>query len=279
MILVTGSNGQLGTELVHLLEENHQEYVGTTSNELNITDRSKVLRYIQNLKPEIVIHCAAYTAVDPAEAEYELNYKVNVDGTQNVADAVRSIDSTMIYVSTDYVFDGENQKFYQVDDEPNPINAYGRAKRLGEEIVLSTVPKSYVVRTSWVFGKYGKNFVYTMQKIAESNTKINVVNDQYGRPTWTRTLAEFMIFLTQKNPEFGIFHLSNDGYCSWYEFAKQIFKSNKIVDINPIATSDFFQYAKRPQFSCLDLSKTKRIGFTPESWTDALAKFLRSTES
>lgn len=278
LILVTGSNGQLGTELVHLLEEQHQDFIGTTSEDLDITDRAKVLSYIADLRPDIIIHCAAYTAVDQAEDHYELNYKVNVDGTQNVADAVRNIDGTMIYISTDYVFDGTNQSFYQVDDNPNPINAYGRAKRFGEEIVLSTVPKSYVVRTSWVFGKYGNNFVYTMRRLAESHKELTVVGDQIGRPTWTRTLAEFTLFLKKNNQAYGIYHLSNEGICSWYEFAKEILKDNENVEVLNISSEEFPQKAHRPQYSVLDLSKTEKTGFTIPSWQEALDSFLQQLD-
>ncbi len=274
LILVTGSNGQLGTELVHLLEEQQQDFIGTSSEDLDITDRSKVLSYITDLKPDIVVHCAAYTAVDKAEDNYELNYKVNVDGTQNVADAVRDVDGIMIYVSTDYVFDGHSQKCYKVDDDPNPINAYGRAKRLGEEIVLSTVPKSYVVRTSWVFGKYGKNFVYTMKHLAETHKTLTVVGDQVGRPTWTRTLAEFLLFLMTHEQQFGIYHLSNDGICSWFEFANEILKENKQVEVQKITSEDFSQKAQRPQYSVLDLSRAKKTGFEIPSWQDAVRFFL-----
>ena len=274
MILVTGCNGQLGTEVTHLLDELSIEYVGTTSDILDVTDRNEVLRFLSDLKPDLVLHCAAYTAVDKAEDHYELNYQVNVDGTQNIADGVRNTNGTMIYISTDYVFDGTSQKEYKVTDQTNPINAYGSAKRIAEEIVQTTLDKYYIVRTSWVFGKYGNNFVYTMRKLAETRNQLTVVGDQFGRPTWTRTLAEFCLYLFHQKEAYGIYHLSNKGSCSWYEFAREILKNDDNVDVLKITSLDFPQKAKRPQYSVLDLQKSIDTGFIIPTWQEALQHVL-----
>lgn len=276
MILITGANGQLGTELCHLLAEKNIAYVGATQEELDITDNAQVQNYIGKLKPSIIYHCAAYTAVDKAEDEgKELNYLVNVEGTKNVATAAKKVAATFVYISTDYVFDGLKEDYqYTVEDTPNPQNEYGRAKLAGELAVQELLENYFIIRTSWVFGEYGHNFVYTMQKLAETRDTLTIVNDQFGRPTWTRTLAEFMTFLIEKNAPFGVYHLSNEGSCSWYDFAKEILKENKQVNILPVASEEFPQKAKRPQYSVMDLSKSKKLGFDIPDWSESLKNFL-----
>lgn len=278
MILITGANGQLGTELCHLLAEKNIAYVGTTQEELDITDNAQVQNYIEKLKPSIIYHCAAYTAVDKAEDEgKELNYLVNVEGTKNVATAAKKVAATFVYISTDYVFDGSREGHqYTVEDTPNPQNEYGRAKLAGERAVQAVLDHYYIIRTSWVFGAYGNNFVYTMQKLAETRDTLTIVNDQFGRPTWTRTLAEFMTFVIDKKAPFGIYHLSNEGSCSWYEFAKEILKENNQVEVLPVTSKEFPQKAKRPKYSVMDLSKSKELGFDIPNWKESLRHFLAS---
>lgn len=277
MILITGGNGQLGTELRHLLDEQGLSYVSTDAAEMDITNAAETKAFIADLKPEIIYHCAAYTAVDKAEDEgKELDEKINVDGTRNVAAAAEAVGATLIYISTDYVFDGTKKDgMYQTDDQTNPQNEYGRTKLLGEQIVQETMSKYYIVRTSWVFGKYGHNFVFTMQKLAETRDQLTVVNDQFGRPTWTRTLAEFMLFVIKENAAYGIYHLSNENSCSWYEFAKEILKDTE-VEVLPVDSTQFPQKAKRPQYSVMDLGKAEGIGFTIPTWQEALKQMLES---
>jgi len=273
-ILVTGAQGQLGTELCHLLDERNIEYVGTGSKDLDITDKSVVDKYFSDYKPELIYHCAAFTEVDAAEEEpgKTTNQKVNVDGTRNIAEASEKLGATLVYISTDYVFDGKSKDMYAEDSVPNPQNEYGRAKLAGEQAVSSIMNKYYIVRTSWVFGEYGKNFVYTMLNLAKTHDHLTVVNDQLGRPTWTRTLAEFMTYAVDNNVPYGLYQLSNEGSCTWYEFAKEILKGTK-VDISPVTSNEYPQKAYRPEHSVMDLSKVKSVDFDIISWQSALKNF------
>lgn len=275
MILITGGHGQLGTELRHLLDEKKLEYLSTDADQLDITDKEGTYKFITDMKPEIIYHCAAYTAVDKAEDEgTELDEKINVEGTRNVAEAAKAAGATLIYISTDYVFDGKKKEgMYQVDDTTNPLSEYGRTKLLGEKAVQETMDDYYIIRTSWVFGIYGHNFIYTMQKLAKTHDRLTVVNDQFGRPTWTRTLAEFMVFVIEKKAPFGIYHLSNENSCSWYEFAKEILKDTD-VEVAPVTSEEYPQKATRPQYSIMDLSKAKGLGFEIPTWQEALNSFL-----
>ena len=275
MILLTGGNGQLGTELRHLLDEKGVEYVSTDAKKMDITDAQATMDYITNLKPTVIYHCAAYTAVDKAEDEGKaLDEKINVDGTRNVALAAKEVGATLVYISTDYVFDGKlKDGEYAVDAPINPLNEYGRTKALGEKAVQEIMDDYYIIRTSWVFGKYGHNFVFTMQKLAETRDELTIVNDQFGRPTWTRTLAEFMYFVIDQKAPFGIYHLSNDNACSWYEFAKEILKDTD-VKVLPVTSEQFPQKATRPQYSVMDLSKAKALGFHILTWQEALQGML-----
>ena len=273
-VLITGGTGQLGSELRKLLDEKQVEYVSVGSKELDITDDKAVNQFITELKPEVIYHCAAYTSVDAAEDEgKELNQAVNILGTENVAKAIEEVGATLVYISTDYVFDGTNQGEYKETDQTNPQSEYGRAKLAGEHAVQQLVSKYYIVRTSWVFGEFGKNFVFTMQRLAESYPKLTVVTDQVGRPTWTRTLAEFVCYLIEQKPEYGIYHLSNEGSCSWYEFAKEILK-DKEVEVTPITSAEYPQKAVRPKHSVMDLSKATATGFIIPTWKEALSSFL-----
>lgn len=198
-VLITGGNGQLGTELKKLLDEQGVNYISADAKEMDITDSATVDKFVAKVKPEVIYHCAAYTAVDKAEDEgKELNQLINVDGTANVAKAAEANNATIVYISTDYIFDGNKKTEYKVDDVPNPQNEYGRAKYEGELEIQKYASKYYIIRTSWVYGEFGANFVFTMQKLAKTHPKLTVVDDQYGRPTWTRDLAEFMTFIVEK---------------------------------------------------------------------------------
>lgn len=273
--LITGAKGQLGTELTKMVDEKDINLWAYDSADMDITDREATLKTIADLKPDVIFHCAAYTAVDPSEDEgKETNWKVNVDGTQNVADAAKLVGATMIYISTDYVFDGKKETEYQVDDQTNPQNEYGRAKLAGEEAVRQTLSNYYIIRTSWVFGEYGKNFVYTMLRLAETHDTLTVVNDQVGRPTWTKTLAEFMLYAVDHEIKFGTYQLSNEGSCTWYEFASEILKDTD-TKVLPVTSAEFPQKAYRPEHSVMSLDKTEGTGFKIPTWEKALELFLK----
>lgn len=278
-ILITGANGQLGTELRKLLDERGIEYRATDATELDITNADTVNSYFADFKPEIVYHCAAYTAVDKAEDEgKKINQVVNVEGTANLAKAAAAVDATLIYISTDYVFDGDAKEIYTVDDKPAPRNEYGRTKYEGELAVQKYAKKYYIIRTSWVFGEFGHNFVYTMLDLAKTHKQLTVVNDQFGRPSWTRNLAEFMTYAVENKLDYGIYHLSNDNSCNWYEFATEILKGTD-TNVLPVTSEEYPQKAWRPRHSILDLSKTEATGFKIQTWQDALAKFMAQIEA
>lgn len=270
-ILVIGASGQLGSELCDTLSSKNINYVGVNSKKLNITDVKAVKNYIYNNCPKIIYDCAAYTNVDGAEEEpgRTINYNVNAEGTKNIAEAAEKVGATLIYISTDYIFDGTKQKMYLEKDTPNPKNEYGRAKLLGENEVSEIMSKYYIIRTSWVFGQYGKNFVKTMLNLSEKHNSLTVVDDQIGRPTWTKTLVEFMLYVVDNKVEYGLYQLSNDGYCSWYDFAKKILQGKNIL-IAPISSDEYPQKAFRPRHSVMSLEKVKSIGFRPIDWTEAL---------
>lgn len=277
MILITGGNGQLGTELRLLLEEQGvANVIATDSHDLDVTEEKEVLAFVQEKRPSVIYHCAAYTAVDKAEEDRKLDEAVNVTGTRNIALAAKAVDAILVYISTDYVFDGKKKDGeYQVDDPTNPLNEYGRTKLLGEQAVQEIMDNYYIIRTSWVFGAYGHNFVFTMKNLAKTRDTLTVVNDQFGRPTWTRTLAEFMVYVIQQKAPYGIYHLSNDNSCSWYEFAKAILKDQP-VEVLPVTSEEYPQKAKRPQYSVMDLSKAKALGFKIPTWQEALTKMLEN---
>ena len=280
MILITGGNGQLGTELRHLLDERDVKYFAADVNELDITDKTAVDAFFDKNKPELVYHCAAYTAVDKAEDEGKaLNEKINVEGTRNVANAAARVGATLVYISTDYVFNGDLPvgQEWEVDAPADPQSEYGRTKRLGELAVEESGVKFYTIRTAWVFGNYGHNFVFTMQNLAKTHDTLTVVNDQHGRPTWTRTLAEFMVYLVDNDVNFGYYHLTNDAAMgedvTWFDFASEILKDTDTKG-TPVDSSAFPAKAKRPFNSTMSLEKTKATGFKIPSWQDALAQMV-----
>ncbi|WP_214849798.1 dTDP-4-dehydrorhamnose reductase [Exiguobacterium sp. s138] len=274
-ILITGANGQLGTDLVHLVDASSYEVVAFTKQGLDITDYPVVEETIQRIKPDWILHAAAYTNVEAAEDEGKaMNWLVNATGTENVAKAAKQAGAKMIYVSTDYVFDGTKTTEYEVTDQVNPLNEYGKAKLAGEQAVQNILSEDgYVIRTSWVFGVHGNNFVYTMMKLAETRSELNVVADQFGRPTFSEDLARFMLYLVGdfKIPG-GVYHFSNDESCSWYEFATEIL-ADTTTTVNACNSDAFPQKAKRPVQSILSLSSLKNTGFTIATWNDALNRF------
>lgn len=275
MILITGSNGQLGNELRNLLDSRGVEYVAAGSKELDITKYDEALAFIEKVNPDVIYHCAAYTAVDKAEDEgREQNYLVNAEGTKNIALAAKKVGAKFVYISTDYVFDGTSSFEYLPEAATNPQNEYGRAKLEGENFVKEILDEYYIIRTSWVFGKYGNNFVYTMNRLADSYPRLTIVADQFGRPTWTKTLAEFMTYLVDNNAEYGVYHLSNDNSCSWHEFAVEILK-DRDVEVAAIESKDFPQKAYRPKYSVMNLDKAKATGFKIPTWQEALEEFKK----
>lgn len=268
--LVVGANGQLGREITNFLSETGVHYTSFSSKELDITDRNRVFEVLESERPNVILDAAAFTAVDKAEDEGKaLNWAVNEEGTKNLAAASVAVDATLIYVSTDYVFDGTKEGAYVENDFVDPINEYGKAKLAGEIAIQASGAKYYIVRTSWVFGEFGNNFVYTMRKLGRTLDKISVVDDQRGKPTWTRTLAEFMIHLVKVNAKNGVYNLSNDGEATWFEFAKEILRDEMVV-IEPVLSENFPTKASRPKNSVLDLEKAKETGFIIPSWQEAL---------
>lgn len=273
-IMITGAKGQLGTELRHLLDNKGISYEAFDAQSMDITDSQIVKEHVRACQPKIIFHCAAYTAVDSAEDENkDLNWLVNETGTKNVAQAAQNVGAVLVYISTDYVFAGNKQSEYGVDDPTDPKNEYGKAKLAGEQAVKRIMNKYYIIRTSWVFGQYGHNFVYTMLRLAKTHSKLTVVADQLGRPTWTKTLAEFMIYAVQHRIPYGTYQLSNDGTCSWYYFAKAILH-DKNVEVQPVTSAEYPQKAYRPRHSIMSLDKVKATGFKIISWKEALKEFL-----
>lgn len=274
MILVTGITGQLGYDVLRELEKRGEKCIGTTRKEIDLSNEDSAKNFILKNKPDAVIHCAAYTAVDKAESEAELAITVNGLGARRIAEACRDIDAKMIFVSTDYVFGGDGKKPYEIKDEKNPINIYGKSKLLGEDAVSMILKKYFIVRTSWVFGN-GKNFVKTMLNLADKNKKLKVVNDQIGSPTYTADLAPLLVDMVQTE-KYGYYHATNEGFCSWAEFAEEIFKqANKKVEVEKISTADYPTPAKRPFNSRLSKSSLDDAGFNRlPTWEDALKRYL-----
>ena len=281
-ILVTGASGQLGTDVCKELEKRNIKYIGTDKTQtqapclIDITDAKAVHEFIAEKKPQSIIHCAAYTAVDKAEDEPELCFKVNADGTKNLANACNEVDAEMIYISTDYVFDGKGDTPYETDAVKAPLSVYGKSKAVGEDIVKELLEKHYIVRISGVFGEYGNNFVKTMLSLAKTREEINVVNDQIGSPTYTSDLAVLLCDIALSN-KYGTYHATNEGFCSWAEFASEIMKlSGSNCKINPIPTEMYPTKAVRPKNFRLSKESLDKAGFNRlPNWLNALERHLK----
>lgn len=275
MILVTGVKGQLGFDVVKELNKRNIECLGIDKEQLDITDGESVDKYISKLKPQCVVHCAAYTAVDRAEDEEEICRKVNVDGTENIAKICKKIDAKMIYISTDYVFDGQGNKPFEVDGCIDPHSIYGRTKYEGELKVQEILEKYFIVRISWVFGVNGNNFVKTMLSLGKEKEIINVVCDQIGSPTYTADLAKLLCDMAVSE-KYGVYHATNEGFCSWAEFAEEIMKmANLNCSINHIITSEYPSKAVRPFNSRMSKKNLSRNNFASlPDWKDALKRYL-----
>ncbi len=283
-VLVTGVNGQLGYDVKNELEKRGCEVVGVDIDEMDITDKGSVDSVVSTVKPDAVIHCAAWTAVDLAEDEDKIEKVrlVNAVGTQNIADACKANDCKLMYISTDYVFDGMGTRPWEPDDERNPLNVYGQTKCEGELAIENTVEKYFIVRIQWVFGINGKNFVKTMLELGKNHNKLTVVYDQIGSPTYTFDLARLLADMIETD-KYGRYHATNEGFCSWYEFACEIFKlaskydeRYKNIEVTPVDSSAYPAKAKRPSNSRMSKEKLTQNGFKRlPAWKDALERYLK----
>ena len=289
-VLVTGTSGQLGFDVMNELKKRGHEGIGADRHDsenadfehiiLDITDRDQVLKAVSDIKPDAIVHCAAWTNVDGAEEPENLAAvrAVNVDGTKNLADAAKSVDAKMVYISTDYVFNGEGETPWQPDQKDYaPLNVYGQSKLEGELAVANTLDKYFIVRIAWVFGQNGKNFIKTMLKVAETHDEVRVVDDQIGTPTYTIDLARLLVDMIETE-KYGYYHATNEGgYISWADFTKEIYAQAGVnTKVIPVTTAEYgLSKAKRPYNSRLDKSKLKENGFEPlPTWQDAVKRFL-----
>lgn len=279
-ILVTGCNGQLGREIINQLESKKTkgepiELLKCDKESLDISNFEDVYTYILEKKPDVIINCAAFTNVDLSEEKVDLAYKINALGSKNLAIAAEKVKSKLVYISTDYVFKGDRKTPYREDDTTNPTNIYGKSKFLGEKYTKDFCSRYFIIRTAWLYGD-GNNFVKTMLRLSESKKEINVVEDQVGSPTSTKDLSVCVLNLI--NTEYyGTYHGTNNGFCSWYEFAKKIFEIKNIdVKVNPITSDKFPSKANRPSYSVLDNFMLKLIDLDNfRHWEDALKEYLR----
>ena len=274
-VLVTGTKGQLGYDVVNELEKRGHTAVAVDIEEMDITDAVSVERVITEAEVEAVIHCAAYTAVDAAEDNVEICRRVNAEGTENIAKVCKKLDLKMIYISTDYVFDGEGERPWEPDDERHPLNVYGQTKYEGELAVEKYLEKYFIVRIAWVFGVNGKNFIKTMLKFSETHEELNVVDDQVGSPTYTYDLAVLLVDMAESD-KYGRYHATNEGLCTWYQFAKEIFRQAGVeVKVNPVTSDMFPAKAKRPKNSRMSKEKLDVNGFHRlPTWQNALERYL-----
>jgi len=270
-VLVTGADGQLGHDVCR---EIGKEAIGIDISELDITDRQMTLAYIDKLCPDAIIHCAAYTAVDMAEAKPDRCHSVNVLGTRWLAEAAKGIDAKFIYMSTDYVFDGALDRPYETDDAPNPLSVYGRTKLEGEDTVRNILEKYFIVRASWIFGLAGNNFVKTILRLGREHGVVRVVADQYGSPTYAPDLAKLLAAMIHSE-KYGVFHASNEGFCSWYDFARFVFEVSGLdAKVDPISATEYPAAAVRPGNSRLSKKSLADAGFAfLPTWQDAAAHF------
>lgn len=280
--LITGAKGQVGYCLAQQLQGKH-EILAVDRDELDITDQSAVKNAVENFCPDVIINAAAHTAVDRAETEVELSEAINVKGPQYLAEAAKNVDAAILHISTDYVFDGQREGKYKETDATDPQGVYGKTKLEGEQAVAKANDKFIVLRTAWVFGEHGNNFVKTMLRLAKTRDTLGVVADQIGGPTYAGDIAAALIHISERiinnlNVEYGIYHFSGEPYVSWCDFAKMIFTeavSQNVLKraplVNSITTADYPTPAKRPANSCLDLTKIQQVfGIQPSNWQKAL---------
>ena len=281
-ILITGANGMLAKEVKEKFEKEN-ELILTDVKELDITNEEMVKDFVKKEKPECIINCAAFTAVDKAETAGEIVEKINADGPGNLAKAAKEVDSILVHISTDYVFGGDLdiEKDYTEDDPKSPVTAYGVTKLHGEEQIENNTDKYYIFRTAWLYGIGGNNFVKTMLKLGEDRDEINVVADQHGSPTYAKDLAEMIYQAVEKKIPYGVYHTTNEGYTTWYDFTKVIFEYTGIIcKVNPVTTEEYIEMmkitqAKRPFNSQLSKEKIKSQGIVVPEWEDALKRYLK----
>lgn len=274
-ILVTGVNGQLGHDVVKELKKRGHNPVGVDREQMDLTVHSQIKECIEKVNPEAIIHCAAYTAVDAAEDNEDLCRQINALAVKDIANCAKQLDIPMIYISTDYVFDGTKDGEYNENDVPNPINVYGKTKYEGEIYVREILEKYYIVRISWVFGENGNNFIDTMLRLSKDRDLLNVINDQVGSPTYTKDLSRLLVDMIETN-KYGIYHATNEGFCSWYDFAKEIFNISGVdIKVNPIETSEYPTKATRPMNSKMSKEKLTRQGFCKlRNWKESLEEYI-----
>lgn len=283
-VFVTGVKGQLGYDVMRELEKrSYKDAVGVDIEEMDITDGESVDKIITDANPDVVIHCAAWTAVDLAEDEDKRDkvHLVNSVGTENIAKVCKKLDCKMIYISTDYVFNGQGTRPWEPDDERNPLSVYGQTKYEGELAIERWLEKYFIVRIAWVFGQNGKNFVKTMLNLGKTHDRITVVDDQIGSPTYTPDLARLLVDMAESD-KYGIYHATNEGFCSWYEFACEIFRqasefdqAYKNVSVLPVTSDKYPSKAKRPSNSRMNKDKLNENGFERlPDWQDALRRYI-----
>ncbi|MEK3772669.1 dTDP-4-dehydrorhamnose reductase [Paenibacillus sp. FSL R5-0887] len=280
-VLVTGSAGQLGQDILFLLKQHGYEVMGCDRQEMDITDLEQTKAVIGGYVPDAVIHCAAHTAVDAAETDIDIAYLINATGSRNVALAAEKVGAKLVYISTDYVFNGLGSNPYHEYDNTDPQSIYGKSKRAGEMLVQSLSSKYFIVRTSWVYGKYGNNFVKTMLKLGQEKPLLQVVDDQKGSPTYTVDLARFLTELIQTE-KYGVYHASNTESCTWYEFSQAIFAEAEDIlhlkftaKLEPCATEQFPRPAPRPRYSVMEHLSIRTNGFQDlRPWREGLRDFL-----
>ena len=277
-VLVTGVKGQLGYDVMNELAKRGHEGIGVDIQEMDITDAASVERVITEAAPDAVIHCAAYTAVDAAEDNVDLCRRVNAGGTENIARVCKALNCKMMYISTDYVFNGQGTRPWEPDDKREPLNVYGQTKYEGE-LAVETLEKFFLVRIAWVFGVNGKNFIKTMLNLGKTRDHLTVVADQIGSPTYTYDLARLLVDMIETD-KYGRYHATNEGLCSWYEFACEIFKQAGMnVTVSPVTSDQYPAKAKRPMNSRMDKSKLDEMGFKRlPSWQDALGRYLKEIQ-
>lgn len=275
-VLVTGIGGQLGYDVIKVLKARNIDCLGTDLAEFDITDFAAAEKFLTGYQPEAVIHCSAYTAVDKAEDNVDLCRAVNAKGSENIAKVCKAINAKMIYISTDYVFPGTGGQYYEVDDSAGPINVYGQTKLEGEFAVKSLLERYFIVRISWVFGKNGNNFIKTMLRLGQEHNEISVVSDQIGSPTYTADLAKLLCDMVVTD-KYGTYHATNEGVCSWAEFAEEIFRQAGIgVKVIHIKSDEYPTKAKRPANSRLNKDSLTQSGFARlPDWKNALARYMK----
>lgn len=281
-VLITGANGMLAKEIKEKFAQGN-ELILTDVAELDITNQEMVMKFVEKEKPECIINCAAFTAVDKAEVAGEIVEKINANGPGNLAKAAKANNATLVHVSTDYVFGGDLdvEKDYKEDDPKNPVTAYGITKLHGEEQIQANTDKYYIFRTAWLYGIGGNNFVKTMLKLGETKDELNVVADQHGSPTYAKDLSEIIYQAVTKKIPYGIYNSTNEGYTTWYDFTKAIFEyTGTICKVNPVTTEEYIKLmgvtqAKRPKNSQMSKEKLKSVGINVPDWEDGLKRYLK----